>query len=101
MVGSASAGSWVDTWAKVVLHEYANALVTVTVPRSNSPWLRMSRPSVIHVPGQDTIVSGVSRPADRPALAVTILKVEPGGYRPVRPMLPWALAAEFCATVRI
>ena len=52
-------------------------------------------------PGQGTAVAGVSPAPSMPAVAVTILKIEPGGYWPDIAMVPWGSAAAFCATSRI
>src|SRR5690349_14984670 len=82
----------------VVLHERANAVWSGTDPRSKLSSLGMVRPSMFADPGHGTTVVGVTVPACSAAEVVTVLKVEPGGYRPVRAIGPCASAAEFCAT---
>ena len=77
--GSASAGSWSDSTAMVVLHECENAVVNGTVPKSNSSSLGMVRFSTVTRPGHGSGVSGVARPACSAAAVVMVLNVEPGG----------------------
>src|ERR1700736_2231777 len=52
-------------------------------------------------PGQARSVFGVAMSRSMAAPAVMILKVEPGGYRPVVASGPSLLAGAFCATARI
>ncbi|GAA2726771.1 hypothetical protein GCM10010439_30400 [Actinocorallia aurantiaca] len=67
---------------KVVLQEWAKAWCRVVMPRSRPSWLGMVRWPMSCLPGQATLEEGVRPPATR-AAAVTTLKVEPGGYRPL------------------
>ena len=63
----------------MVLQDFANALVTETVPSSKLALLWISRESTVMTPGQSTSVVGVTSDCSNAAVAVTILKVEPGG----------------------
>src|SRR5947209_7223102 len=84
---------------KVVLHDWANATVGGTVPRSNLFSFWNWRPSTVVVPGQATGVLGVTLPAARSAVAVIVFIDDPGGKWPVS-ALPGAAAA-FEDTARI
>src|SRR4051795_7770978 len=87
------------SWMKLVLQDCANASVSGTVPRSNWFSFSNSRPSTVVVPGQGTVVSGVTDPADSRAVAVIVFMLEPGGNCP-RSALPGS-AAVFDETARI
>ncbi len=63
----------------MVLQDLANAVRNGTVPRSNRPMLGTVRPPITVVPGQATGVAAVTPSSAAAAVAVTILKVEPGG----------------------
>ena len=56
------------------------------------------RPPIRVCAGHATGASALRPACSIPASAVTILKVEPGGNRPVSASAPAASAAPFCAT---
>src|SRR5215472_12519487 len=99
--GSACGGRPTAIWENVVLHECANADVSGTVPRSKLSSLWMTVPSIVVVPGQGCGVAGVRFVPWNAAVAVTILNVEPGGYRPVSGLSPAVIAAVFAAIARM
>ena len=60
-----------------------------TQPWPPARWHLNQRPWKLAPPGQNTLVSGVMTPSSSAAVPTTILKVEPGEYR------PWM--ARFCS----
>ena len=83
---------------KVVLQEKANAACSGMTPLSKWSSLGISCPLTWVVPGHGWGVSAAALPDSNAATAVTILKVEPGGNRPISAIGPWAVAGAFCAT---
>src|ERR1700733_8359118 len=73
------------TWAKIVLIEYVMAVVSVCGPQLLSPSLLSGTPDT--VTGESPLMTefSVYIPLSIAAVAVTILKVEPGAY------LPWVV----------
>src|SRR3954452_9397323 len=67
-----------------VLHDFANAVRKLIWPNASFSAFWKLTPPAFWVAGQETGVSSV-KPFCSAAVAVTILKVEPGGKRPVRP----------------
>jgi hypothetical protein len=63
----------------VVLHDFANAVCSATSPSSKLSSFGIWRPSMFSVPGQLTMLSGVTCPACSAAETVTVLNVDPGG----------------------
>src|SRR5215475_10689294 len=72
---------WVASMANVVLHDTANALSRLVVPKCSSSKLWNFRPPSVTVGGHCTVLFG-RIPRLARADAVTILKVEPGGNTP-------------------
>src|SRR5689334_25404216 len=83
----------------VVLQDWANAVVSGTVPRSNLFSFSNSRPSTVVVPGQGTWASGVTTPAPSSAVAVIVFMLDPGGKRPARAWLGSAAWLEETARI--
>ena len=84
----ADEGRSAASFANVVLQERAKAVISGTRPRSNLPSLGTTRFSMVVVPGQSTWLSACTSSVDNAAAAVTILNVEPGGYRPLSAIEP-------------
>ena len=87
--------------AWVVLQDCAKAVCIGTSPRSKSWSLGITRPSTSVVAGQATVSSGWTVPLPSAAEVVTVLKVDPGGNRPVIAGVPWSSAAPFWAAATI
>src|SRR5690606_41862563 len=71
---------------KAVLHDWAKARPKGTVPRLDRSKFRNLRPPASTVSVHSSGVSGVTPWSSR-AVALTILKVEPGGYAPPKARL--------------
>ena len=79
-------GTRAERPAKAVLQEAANAVAKLIVPSTSRSALWNCLPSIVIRAGQATESVGCSPRSSR-ASAVTILKVEPGGYSPWKAML--------------
>src|SRR5690606_10078556 len=75
----ALAGIRAASRANVVLHDLANARDSGTVPSWKRFSFGTSRPPITVVPGQSTLLRGVTSLARSAASAVAILNVDPGG----------------------
>ena len=94
-----SGGRFTASLPIVVLHDRANAVCSGTWPRSKLSSLGIWRPPMFSAAraGDDAVQVSPGWPAERPRQC-TVLKVEPGGYRPVSAIGPCASAAGFWPT---
>src|SRR3954452_20499079 len=68
------------TWAQTVLTELVSAVVRSIEPKDSPPSLDSGTPEIVFGDEPSSTELGEYLPESMPATAVTVLKVDPGGY---------------------